>query len=104
MLQAWINGREKRALRKPFLEEMKISMSDGVPKTDDIKTSELIEKAEDMAITTIIVSINGSTENILKTILDMKEKDYSFVIEEINKISGDADFQKPRQKEKNGTE
>lgn len=95
ILKAWVTGREKRLLRKPFLKAMKLQVQEGSPKIDDIDTSDLMDEAENLAIETLIISIGGKTDNLVETILDMKDKDYDFVINELNKITKDEDFTKP---------
>jgi len=98
VIKAWITGREKRALGRPFLSGMKFSVTEGEPKAEDINPGELMEKAENIAIETIVVSVNGQTEKIVDKILDMKEKDYEFVKSEINKVTTEVDFRKPEQR------
>ena len=98
VLKAWITGGEKRALRRPFLASMKISVTGEdkkEPKVEDINPADMQEKAENEAIKTIIVSINGKAEDVLVAVLDMREKDYDFVIAEMNKITKEVSFQKP---------
>lgn len=98
VLKMWITGREKRDLRKPFLDGMKFSVGETTPKLEDLKPGELMERAENIAIETIVVSVDGNTEKKVDAVLDMKEKDYDFVINEINKISQERNFPKPKQK------
>ncbi len=96
VLKAWITGRERRELRKPFMDKLKVSTKgEGDPTVELAGSADIIETVENKAIETIVVSIDGVKDKILETILDMKEKDYSFVIEEINKITGGKDFTKP---------
>jgi len=97
VLKAWITGREKRKLREPFLARMKFAVdrTGAQPVTKDIDTAKMVEEAENVAIKTIVISVDGSTENVVDKILDMKEKDYEFVMQEIGKIGEDAGFTKP---------
>lgn len=97
VLKSWITGREKRELRKPFLKEIKISLKKGEKdaEAESFNSFEAMNEAENKAIEIMIVSINGKKENILNTVLDMKEKDYSFIIKEINKITKEEDEESP---------
>lgn len=89
VLNLWITGREKRELRNVFLENIKIGGSN----PESIETSsEILTKAENKAIEIVISSVNEKNDNILDFILDMKMKDYEFVINEVNKITKDEDF------------
>lgn len=92
-IKEWITGKEKRILKKSYFEQLNLNISG---KKEDIEGKvnpiEIMEKQEDAAINLIVVSINGEKEDILGKILDMKSKDYSFVIEELKKVYGDQDF------------
>ncbi len=96
VLKAWLTGREKRHLRNVLLQDVKFSVEKGDTKTEGINTAEAIQRAEDEAIKTIVVSIEEKTDKILDTILDMRDKDSDFVITEVNKIGRDEGFQKPK--------
>lgn len=95
VLKEWITGREKREIRKPYLEGMKFSLEEGKAKTEEIDANALIEKSENKAIETIVVSIDDDKEKILEKILDMRDKDYEFIVDEINKITKGENFIKP---------
>jgi len=86
-LNAWISGREKRELRDILLAGMKMD-KEGKVVTDPTITT----KTEDKAIEMIVVSVNDKNEDILNKILDMKSKDFDFVIDEINSVREDKDF------------
>lgn len=91
VLKAWITGREKRELRNVFLAKVKIA--GGVAETD-VNSVDVINAAENKAIDTVVVSIDGDSKNLLDKILDMRSQDYNFVIGEINKITREEDFLK----------
>lgn len=109
-LKTWITGRERRELKKPFMESLKVSLKgkgEDVEKTG-IETGKseyeitdslmLMEKAENKAIEIIVESVDGKKENILDVILDMHEDDYNFVVKAINKLTKKKtkDFSKPK--------
>ena len=96
VLNTWLIGREKRQLRSVLLQGVTFSMDKGKTKTEGIGTAEAIQKAEDEAIKIIVVSVDGQIEKVLDRILDMRDKDFDFVIEEVNKISREEDFPKPK--------
>ena len=88
-LKVWITGREKRELRNIFLENVKFNEN----KPESIGNSaDIINQAENKAIETVVVSVNEDSKDILNKILEMKAKDYDFVIREINKITKEEDF------------
>ncbi len=91
VLKSWINGREKRALRDIFLQNIKVSTK-GTAEAEANNSAEVVNRAENKAIEIVVVSINNKTDKILDTILDMCGKDYDFVIDEINKVTREDDF------------
>lgn len=86
-LKSWLTGGERRELRNAFLGKMELSVGNEKVLAEKINSAEVINAAEDKAIEMVIVSIDGKKENLLKTILGMRDKDYFFVINEINKIT-----------------
>lgn len=91
-LKTFITGREKRALKSVFLKGMKVEMDGDKPKSAPVDMEKLTTEAEDIAFTTVVVSVNGVKEKIVDAILDMNSKDSDFVIAEVNKITKDDDF------------
>lgn len=100
VLKSWITGREKRALLKPFTDNIEVSVGEqGKSEFKTKEASSVIEKAANLVIETIIVSIDGKTEGILDLVLDMRNKDYGFVMSELDKISKEEDFTQPEPKQ-----
>jgi hypothetical protein len=73
-LKAWITGREKREIQNVLFSSSAI-------------TGENLNKAKEKAIELIIVSIDGSTEKIVDTVLDLRLEDYEFLLDEIDIVS-----------------
>lgn len=46
----------------------------------------IMREAEDKIIETLVISVNGSSDNVLNIILDMKSADYTYVFNELEKI------------------
>lgn len=91
VVKSWISGREKRALSRVFLEN--VAVGGGTSNTKEtLNSADLIERAENLALETLIVSIDDSNEKVVDKILDMKSADYDFIIKEINKITKGSDF------------
>ena len=95
IIKAWLTGREKRELRDIMLKGVNFSVKGDSFETDETDAGEAIKKAEDKAITTVVVSIDGKKEGILNAILDMKGDDYDFVLNEVDKVTKSKDFTKP---------
>jgi hypothetical protein len=89
-IKTYLTGREKRALTSVYLQgNLSFNTED-----KDIKgfQSGILEQAENLAWQTVIVSINGKSENIIETILDMRAEDYQMVVKAVNEIVADKDF------------
>ena len=82
---AWLTGGEKRKITNFLLNNQSLEMA-GAAQNFKID-SEIINKSQDTAFETIIVNINGVKENVVQNVLDMKSKDFDFVVKEINKVT-----------------
>jgi hypothetical protein len=85
VLKTYLTGREKRDLTNVYLSG-KIDFN---AETQDVKGIDagIIDKAQNLAWQTVVVSIDGKTENVVDTILDMRSDDFDFVVAEVNKIT-----------------
>ena len=93
VLKEYLTGREKRELTNIFFgKNLTLSPEGGV----EGLSADAINAAQDLAFKTVIVSIDGKTENIVDTILDMKAEDYSAIVVAVNEISNDATFAKKK--------
>ena len=88
ILKSYITGRDRRELTNVFLNgDMQFS-ADG----KDIKglKGNMVALAEDLALKTVVLSIDGDSSDIVNKILNMHAQDYSFVVKEVNKITSDV--------------
>ncbi len=72
----WLTGREYENTQEPFYQNYKTGQENRI----DVKglTHKMLES--------YIVSIDGKTENIVDTIIDLPFPDYDFIIQKINEI------------------
>ncbi len=56
------------------------------------------EKAQDMIIEKVVVSIDGNSDNILERVNNMHGKDYDFIFQEISKVIEDSTFVEKKKK------
>lgn len=93
VLRAWINGREKQKIDGSLFRGMQTS-GDGrnlVPKISETMLSD----QENAAIEAVVVSVDNNTTNVVDLVLDMRAKDYSYVLSEVQAIvQGDLDEKK----------
>ena len=92
VLKSFITGRESREIKGVYFKGVKFKMEGQTSKSEDIDMSKITEDSENKAIEVVVISVNGSEENKLDTILDMNVKDYDFVKNEVNKIINGDDF------------
>lgn len=90
-LKTWLTAREQRELRSVFLDNVSFAPSDeksGENLKPEFKMNgSLLDKAQDKAFEIIIESVDGKSDKVLDTVLDLRVEDYDFLVAEINKIS-----------------
>ena len=98
----WINGREKQKIEGAMFKSIETS---GTGTNMKPKMSEtMIARQENAAIDAVVISIDGSSENIVDTVLDMRVKDFDFVLKHAQQIvDGDLDEKKETSSETNIT-
>lgn len=93
-LKSWLTGREQRAIRAVLLEGVSFAPTENDP-TKPTTSYELSAKAldnmQDTKLTTVVVSVNDKTDNILDLLLELHHADYEFVVGEVNKITDSFD-------------
>lgn len=97
ILKSFITGREKRDMKNIYFEGVEFELQGAGAKSNKMDMAKITEKSENKAIETLVVSVNGNSDKIVDTVLDMKSKDSDFVIAEMNKVTED-DFLSPEPK------
>lgn len=106
VLKAWLTGREQRAIRSIYLDQVKLSANDSIE--DTIKKADegaqekmhasysldgtILSKAQDAQIEQVVYSVGGKKEAVLDSVLDMRNEDFTFVMDAIKKILGDTEL------------
>ena len=92
ILKAWLTGRERREIRSVLLEEVKFGQtSEGETTPEYNIQGSVLDKAQDKSFETVIISIGEKTDNIVDTVLDMRDEDFDFITKEIDKITASID-------------
>jgi hypothetical protein len=91
VLKEWITGRENEYIAGPMFDTINMSAPAGQPEVNAGNFSKQIEEGNHRAITTVIVSIDGSVDDILNKALDMIHDDYEFILTEIEKVTKKKD-------------
>lgn len=84
-LKTYITARERNAIRSLFFGDMKVNAATGEGNQE--VSGKIFEMSEYKLIETIVISLNGSTENIMDRLLDGTPEDYDFVAKECDKIA-----------------
>ena len=89
----WINGREKQKIDGAMFRSLD-TVGDGISMKPKMNETMLASR-ENAAIEAVVISINGSTENIVDTVLDMHVKDFDLVLKHAQQIvEGELDEKK----------
>ena len=92
-IKTYITGRESEQIDSILYKAMNLSAIAGRNTQEanlNLNNGSFLTEQTHKTIEIMVVSIDENTENILDTILDMKQKDFLFIIEEIKKITGDV--------------
>lgn len=96
-IYTYVTGREKRALVNVFLDG-KVNFNADTQQVGGI-TSNVVDIAQNLTWKTIVVSIDGKKNgeiDVVEEILNMRDVDYDFVIDEVNNITKDKDFEEKK--------
>ena len=85
-MYTYSTGREAREIEGAYLKNCKMEMVAGSPTLKEIDLSAQ-STAEDAMIKLLVVSVNGSNDNILDKVLDMEKVDYDAIIKELNEVT-----------------
>ena len=104
IMKSWLTGRERRMINKVTLgddDSLEVDVDQEKSSGQKIKfkdPSQLLNEMENIAIKTIVVSIGEITEEnkVLEAVLDLREGDFDFIIDELEKVSKDADGKKKK--------
>lgn len=84
VLRSWITGREKQKIDG--------AMFKGVGTTGDGKTlrptlsDTMIADQENASLEAVVVEVDGNTTKVVERVLNMRVKDYEYVLKEVSRI------------------
>ena len=76
-VKAYLTGVDRRAYRRTILT---------IASEEKGKTVDGVEEAENAMITQLVLAVDGSKEDIINQVLNMRADDYDFVIQTVNEI------------------
>lgn len=102
VLRSWITGRESQKIDGAMFKGVGTTQ-DGKRLTPKLSESMLSDQ-ENASIEVVVVSVDGKENDIVNAILNMRAKDYSFVVAEVAKVvDGDVDEKKENSSETSTT-
>src|SRR5688572_9960328 len=87
-LKTYITGREKRAIESIYYRDVEMTATAGEQTIKGFKGS-AVEEAQNKAIETVVVSLDGQAEDLLNRVLDLHIADYQAVMQAIDEITAD---------------
>jgi hypothetical protein len=88
VMKEWLIGSEVEHIEEAMYDMVSGgSGTDGSPQIKADNVSKQIIEGNHRTITAVIVSIDGSAENILDKVLGMRHEDYSFIMAELEKVT-----------------
>lgn len=86
VLNTYLTAREARKIRDVFLSRTK-STVDGTGSTkSEITDADLINQKENALLTAVVVSYDGSSENVIDRLLDLPSNEMQFVIDQATEV------------------
>ena len=87
VIKTFITGFDLRKINRIYSDNVNVSVEGKEVKTGKINPAEITDLVEDKVFELIVVSIDGKTEDILNSILEMKSIDYVFVKNAVNEVT-----------------
>jgi hypothetical protein len=102
VLRSWITGRESQKIDGAMFKGVGTTQ-DGKRLTPKLSESMLSDQ-ENASIEVVVVSVDGKENDIVNSVLNMRAKDYSFVVAEVAKVvDGDVPEKKENSSETSTT-
>ncbi len=85
-VKEFMNAGERNQLRAIFLKDVAMDLATGQPK-GDVFAAELLDKGNQKLVEILVVSYDGSPENIFERLNEGTSEDYDFLMAELNKLA-----------------
>lgn len=83
VIKTYLTGREYREIENVFLRQAKVNVAGQASGDFD---GSVVKQAEDQLIQQAVISLDGSSENILERFLDLRNEDFSFLVGQLNEM------------------
>jgi hypothetical protein len=82
----YATGREAREMEAIILNSVRVDVKmDGTPSVKEFDSTST-QRSEEAMLKNLVVSIDGKTDNVLDTILDLPEDECEFIIKQVNEV------------------
>ena len=100
VLKSWINGREKQRIDGSMFNNVSTE-GEGAAMKPKLSES-VISGRENASIECVVVSVDGNSDDVVDQVLDMRAKDYEFVLKQVEEVTeGNFDEKKETSSETN---
>lgn len=98
VIKEYATGRELRAISNAMLDGVNYQYKGDKVESDSVPYAKA-DAQEDKTIEVMVVSLGGSTENIVDRVLDLPKTDYTFIKKLINEATKDSESDKETKKD-----
>ncbi len=101
VIRSWITGGELQEINKP-MQDIKMLMEVGGKTRAELDLGDKQHQVMEKAIETIVVSVEGETDNILEKVYALHSQDFTFLKEKIDDVIMGKDFTKAESTQEGG--
>jgi len=82
----YLTGGEAEQIQDAVIGDVKVDIGG---ETSGELSGKNVRKAQDTTLKLMLVSVDGSKDDLIKTVKDFRQKDYQAVIDKINKLTSE---------------
>lgn len=97
VLNEYLTAAEERTIKNSFLGDVTFKYKGKEAESSDVQATRA-DVQEDKTIELMVVSIDGSKENIISTVQNLPSKDHRFLMNKIEELTGDDDEETTKKK------
>jgi len=95
-IKKWLTGGDRRDLNLFLFKDVNLTLNPANPEAAGIGEQQIpgekLIQLNDLTIEKVVVEVDGSSEDILKRVLEMDARDYDFILDKCNQVSGQREF------------
>lgn len=84
-VHSYVTGRDRKVINEALLTGAQLTEGEA-PKIDGLA----ISRAQEAALKALVVSLNGSRDNVYENLLDLRDSEYNEVVEAVNAVTANA--------------